>query len=201
MHCETFVSRGDNHLPQACIQGSAESVMWSSYSSFISNAVLAFLLYPVTGVWSDMVGRKPFLIMGQAIAVLPLLVIFFNVTAGLSLYVYYPILVLSEVISTVSITLAMISDCLPPEHRAAGFAVTLGSLSLALAFAPIVGQTLGLQGAIVAAIVLKMLGILYTMVRLTASFTILTWHLLLYDPLTTSICHAGPHEGDRDSRC
>jgi hypothetical protein len=56
IHCED-VRSSEGQLPQECIQGAAASVTWGAYCSFFSDAIIAFLLYPLTGVWSDMVGR------------------------------------------------------------------------------------------------------------------------------------------------
>lgn len=160
INCEDFTGK----LPQECIQGSAASVMWSSYSTFFSHAIIAFMLYPLTGVWSDMMGRKPFLLLAQTLAILPYFIILFHVTVGMSLYLYYPILMLGDVVSLMSAALAMVSDCLPAEHKAAGFAVTMGSIAVGLVIAPVAGQMLGLKGAVAAAIGLKGAGLLYTMV-------------------------------------
>ena len=83
----------------------------------------------------------------------------------MSLYSYYPVLMLTDVISLMSAAIATVSDCLPPEHRAAGFAVTLGSFSAGLAIAPLFGQALGVRGAVAAALGFRGVGLLYTMVR------------------------------------
>ena len=168
IHCEDFSSY-NSKPPQACITGSAASVMWSSYSQFFSNAIIGFMFYPLTGVWSDMFGRKPFLMLSQALGMLPKLVVLFHVMFGMSLYPYYPVYMLNDMVSLLSASLATVSDCLPPEHRAAGFAVTLGSLSAGLAIAPLFGQILGLRGAAAVAVGLRGLGLLYTMVRPLAS--------------------------------
>ena len=44
----------------------SDSVMWSSYTSFVSQAVVGFLLAPCIGRWSDQYGRKPFLVVGPS---------------------------------------------------------------------------------------------------------------------------------------
>ena len=41
----------------------SDSVTWSSYTSFISQAIVGFLLSPCIGRWSDQYGRKPFLVV------------------------------------------------------------------------------------------------------------------------------------------
>jgi hypothetical protein len=109
------------------------------------------------------------LLLGLSFELVPKFIVLFHLvhpftSSGLSLYLYYPTSMLSNVVPIMSATLAMVADCLPPEHRAAGFAVTLGSVSAGFAIAPLVGQKLGLKGAITAAVVLKGLSLLYTVV-------------------------------------
>jgi MFS family permease len=162
VHCQEYAVR---ELPLACVEGSAASVTWSSVTSFFSNAILAFFLYPMTGVWSDMIGRTPFLILAQFLAVLPKIVVLLHVMFDVSLYLFYPFKMLDGMIPLMVVTLAYISDCLPGEHKAAGFSMSLGALSAGIAIAPLIGHALGLQGAILTGIGLKLVGIVYTWVR------------------------------------
>lgn len=45
---------------------------------------------PKVGVWSDMYGRKPFLMLAYAFAGGPMFVLLGNLTIGLSLFFYFP---------------------------------------------------------------------------------------------------------------
>lgn len=164
MHCGGGTS-SSHRPPEACIVGSQTSVAWSAYQSFLSNFILAFLFAPMTGVWSDIIGRKPFMLLGQGLALAPYLVLagsqFFNV----SLYLYYPAEVLNGMISTPVVTLAYVADVLPPQFRATGFACVTALLSICFALTPAAGSLMGVRTALLVGLVCKVLGMLYTVVR------------------------------------
>ena len=50
--------------PQECVAGADRNVQWTAGTSFVANAVLGFLLVPLTGTLSDKWGRKPFFLLG-----------------------------------------------------------------------------------------------------------------------------------------
>jgi MFS family permease len=74
----------------ACKAGADAAVRWASWASFVSNTCLVFFLSPLTGTWSDTVGRVPFLLAGQVFSLLPYLVLLLHQLAGLTLTLYYP---------------------------------------------------------------------------------------------------------------
>ncbi len=49
--------------------------MWTSWTSFASGTVLSFVCAPVVGRLSDHFGRKPFMMAGVSLALLPMLVL------------------------------------------------------------------------------------------------------------------------------
>lgn len=162
IRCEEFEY---SRLPEACLRGSAVNVYWSSITSFFTNSVLVFLCAPMTGVWSDILGRKPFLILSQVLSMASKVIILAHVFTGTTLYAYYPINLVDGVVSPLVVSLAAMADVVPPQHRAAMFSVTLGSFSVGIAIAPKLGIALGLKKAVALGVLLKALGVLYTIVR------------------------------------
>lgn len=180
IRCEDFEPTG---LPDACIQGSAENVFWASITAFITNSVLVFLFAPMTGVWSDILGRKPFLIISLCLSVVSKAIVLFHVFFGTTLYAYYPTEVINGVVSPSVVTLAAVADVTPPRHRAAMFSITLGAFSGGFGIMPKLGVALGLKGAIAVCVALKVLAILYTIVRFPRDSM-----LTLLAPLPVSRC-------------
>jgi MFS family permease len=163
MHCGGWSS--SHRPPEACIVGSETSVTWSAYQSFLSNFVLAFLFSPMTGVWSDLIGRKPFLLIGQALSLAPYLILAGNQFFNVSLYFYYPAEALSGVVSTFVAILACVADLIPRRFRAIGFAWTTGVFAITIAVTPALGILMHVRTAILAGVVCKVLGLMYTAVR------------------------------------
>eukprot|EP00892_Ulva_mutabilis_P000426 jgi/Ulvmu1/10384/UM061_0068.1 len=168
IRCEDFTA---NKLPDACLQGSAINVQWTSVTAFFTNSVIIFLCAPMTGVWSDMIGRKPFLILSQFLSVATYAIVLLHVWSGFSLYAYYIVGVVNGAVSPSVVILAAVADVVPPRHRAAMFSITLGAFSAGFAVSPTLGIALGLKKAVALGVSLKALGILYTVlfVRETVS--------------------------------
>lgn len=162
IRCEEFPA---NKLPDPCIEGSVVNVQWSSITSFFTNSIIIFLCAPMTGVWSDMIGRKPFLIISQILSINSKVIVLLHVFSGASLYTYYPVELINGAVSPIVVTLAAIADVVPAQHRAAMFSITLGSFSVGIAFTPKLGIAIGLKNAVALGVALKALGILYTAVR------------------------------------
>ena len=161
--CQQFTS---SH-PEPCIQGSDAYVTWASYSSFVSQVLIAFPLVPLFGSWSDSFGRKPFLVIGQLSNVLPYLVVLLHATPAvqLSLYLYYPCSMLSDGVTPLTAALASVADVMPQQFRAFGFGVFYASMAASFAVMPLLGTWLGLKHALQLGIALKLISIVYTLVR------------------------------------
>lgn len=69
------------------------------------------------GTWSDVLGRRPFLLASMCLGSLPLVVLLCHLTLGSSLLFYYPASVLGGAVSIISMSLAYIADLLTPCHR------------------------------------------------------------------------------------
>ena len=55
---------------------------WASWTSFASQTVVSIAVTPALGAWSDLYGRKPFILAGQLAGLAPLLVILLAITQG-----------------------------------------------------------------------------------------------------------------------
>lgn len=71
----------------------------------------------MVGTWSDVWGRRPFLLMSMCFGSLPLAVLLCHLKLGTSLLLYYPASVAGGVVSIISICLAYIADKLTPCYR------------------------------------------------------------------------------------
>ena len=72
-------------LLQACVNAHAQVIMWSSWADFVSSSILLLLLAPVVGHWTDVHGRKPFIVLTCLAAAPPVLCLVLYVQYGLSL--------------------------------------------------------------------------------------------------------------------
>jgi MFS family permease len=52
---------------------SQQAVTWNSWTSFVSGSILSFIFAPTVGNLSDHWGRKPFILAGVLMALLPML--------------------------------------------------------------------------------------------------------------------------------
>ncbi|KAK9855166.1 hypothetical protein WJX84_009416 [Apatococcus fuscideae] len=139
IHCEDFSVQ---ESPEQCRDAHASVVIWQSWSSFVANSLICFLLAPLVGHWSDTIGRKPFLILAYLTACGPALVVLLHLTTGLSLYFYYFANALNGAFSSMAICLAFIADRISPDNRAAAFGMLMCSFSVAALIGPSLGGIL-----------------------------------------------------------
>jgi MFS family permease len=90
---------------------------WSLYTD--SQSQDGLLQAPMVGTWSDVLGRRPFLLMSMCLGSLPLGVLLCHLTLGTSLLFYYPASAAGGAVSIISICLAYIADLLTPCYRCA----------------------------------------------------------------------------------
>ncbi|KAK9864269.1 hypothetical protein WJX84_011024 [Apatococcus fuscideae] len=131
IHCEDYSVQ---ESPEQCRDAHASVVIWQSWSSFVANSLICFMLAPLVGHWSDTYGRKPFLILAYLTACGPALVVLLHLTTGLSLYFYYFANTLNGAFSSMAICLAFIADRISPDNRAAAFGMLMCSFSLTVGF-------------------------------------------------------------------
>ncbi|KAK9805503.1 hypothetical protein WJX72_001711 [[Myrmecia] bisecta] len=125
--------------PQACRDAHSTSVVWSSWTSFTSYSLLSFMLAPMIGSWSDVYGRKPFLLLSFAITSLHEIVLLLHLSFGLSLLWYFPAQALIGAFSSVTMSLSYVADLMQPRHRAATFGLIQASFSVGVLIGPGLG--------------------------------------------------------------
>ncbi|KAK9805583.1 hypothetical protein WJX72_006405 [[Myrmecia] bisecta] len=136
LFCEDYPP---NQAPQACRDAHSTSVIWSSWTSFISNSLLSFLLAPMIGSWTDVYGRKPFMILAFAVTSVHDVVLLLHLNLGVSLLWYFPAQALNGAFSSLTIALSFVSDLMQPRHRAATFGLILASFSVGVLIGPGLG--------------------------------------------------------------
>lgn len=143
--CEDF---SHDDAPEACQNAHAEVVDWTSWTSFLSNSIFAFMFAPWIGDLSDVYGRKPFILLGLNLNLLPIVVIILYLNNAMSLIWYFPANAITGISSAVSMYLAVVADVLEPKHRTAGFGMVVSSFSLAFMIGPLVGAFISTYAAI-----------------------------------------------------
>jgi DHA1 family tetracycline resistance protein-like MFS transporter len=139
IQCEDF----DHHdAPPACQDAHSDVVLWSTWSGFAQNAIFSFILTPALGAWSDIHGRKPFLLIAQCLNLIPLTLILMNMHYGLPLKWLYIVTSFTGSVNLVAPSLAYIADSVPPVLRAPCFGLFLASFSLAILIGPPIGASL-----------------------------------------------------------
>lgn len=81
--CEGFAH---GQAPAACQNAHADVVSWSSWTSFASNTLVAFLFQPLVGRLSDIHGRKTYIIAAISLTLLPVGVVLAHLRFQLALY-------------------------------------------------------------------------------------------------------------------
>eukprot|EP00887_Chlorella_sp_A99_P004926 scaffold4.g4926.t1 len=137
MHCEGYAK---GQAPAACQDAHADA--WAAWTSFASQAVVSLLCTPAIGAWSDMHGRRPFLLAAELCGLLPLLILLLHINTGCSLLFYYAAQVLSSSISSIAVALAYLADRLAPQHRAGGFGLLMAVFSVGMFIGPVAGAAL-----------------------------------------------------------
>eukprot|EP00854_Cymbomonas_tetramitiformis_P008115 gene8115-9642_t len=138
MRCEDF----EPPRPPSCQNAHAVAVSWSSMSSFVSHTMLSFLISPFIGALSDRMGRKPFLLMNHALALLPTIVVFLYVRGLIKLRWYYLAHAMSAGFDGMSIASAYMADTMPAHFRAPAIGLLMGSISFGLLLGPLVDGVL-----------------------------------------------------------
>lgn len=168
IHCEAYLPALE---PQACRDAHSSVVTYSSFSDFVSNSFLLFLLAPLIGKWSDCYGRQPFLVLTFVCASFPVLVLFFNLNYGLSMYFYFPAQALNGALSSMSICMAYVADVLHPDHRAPTFGLILCSFSVGILVGPLGGGYINPRVASIAALSGLLSCVLYVIFLIPESTT------------------------------
>jgi MFS transporter, DHA1 family, tetracycline resistance protein len=168
IHCEDF----DVHdAPPACQDAHSDVVLWSTWSGFAQNAIFSFILTPALGAWSDIHGRKPFLLIAQGLNLIPLSLILMNMHFGLPLKWLYVVSSFTGSVSLVAPSLSYIADAVPPVLRAPCFGLFLASFSLAILIGPPIGASLQPKTTPLAAMIMTIVCMLMNFLFLPESLT------------------------------
>ena len=157
--------------PPACQDAHSDVVLWSTWSGFAQNAIFSFILTPALGAWSDIHGRKPFLLIAQGLTLMPLTLILLNMHFGLPLKWLYIVTAFTGSVNLVAPSLSYIADAVPPVLRAPCFGLFLASFSLAILIGPPIGASLQPKTTPLAAMIMTMLCMLSTLFLLPESLT------------------------------
>lgn len=79
-------SGDDDKSSEQCQSATNETLLWKCGVDFIINFVFGIFLSPTLGSWSDLLGRKPFMLVGCAMGLLPCIVLIFHLKLDLPLW-------------------------------------------------------------------------------------------------------------------
>lgn len=130
--------------PKECIAAHTDVLMWTTGRTLFSALTVSLFLNPAVGTWSDMYGRKPFLVYAMFSSLIPFGVVYAYVKTGLPLWWYFVSHIVASPFSSQSIVLAYIADVISLECRILAF----GLQSLMFSLGVIFGTGLILSGAI-----------------------------------------------------
>jgi len=133
---------GHHGPPHECIQAHTDVLIWTTGKTLFSALTVSLFLNPAVGTWSDMYGRKPFLLYALFSQLIPFVVVLLYIKTGLPLWWYFISLVVAIPFSSQSICLAYIADVITQESRILAF----GLLSLMFSIGVIIGTGLTLSG-------------------------------------------------------
>ncbi|KAF5835498.1 major facilitator superfamily domain-containing protein [Dunaliella salina] len=128
--------------PAFCRNAHAEAVKWTSWTSFVSTSLLSFLCAPNVGSFSDRHGRKPFMLVGMFLALLPMCALMLHVKGLIPIRWYYPCSALNGMVSSFSLSITSIADLLHSTHRATAVGYMSTCFSVGILVGPVIGAGL-----------------------------------------------------------
>ncbi|PSC69918.1 CWF19 2 [Micractinium conductrix] len=172
LHCEGLPSDAPAADAAACRDAHSDVVMWSSWTSFFSNSFVSIVLTPLLGHWSDLHGRKPFFLVAQACACLPLGIVLAHLTLGVPLLWYYLVQIFISAVSSITPALAFCADLLCQRNRAATFGLIMATFSVAIFVGPAAGAAMEPLTAALSALAVVAACSVYTLLVLPESLTL-----------------------------
>ncbi|KAK3232954.1 hypothetical protein CYMTET_56723 [Cymbomonas tetramitiformis] len=157
MSCEDY---DDDDLPEACKQGNQDSLDWSTWSDFISQAILSFTLLPILGAASDIYGRRPLMLISGVTNILPVLFVVLCKHFGLALEWYYVFNAVASANTGITYGLAAVADVVSPRNRTVVFGLLLAGLSFGAFFGPFLGLMVGQNNTPEASLCIQLLNLL-----------------------------------------
>ncbi|GLC40908.1 hypothetical protein PLESTM_001124900 [Pleodorina starrii] len=150
--------------PRECVDAHATVVTWMSWTNFVSSSLLTFLCAPYVGGLSDRIGRKPFMLVGVALTLLPLAVIQLHLHDVLPIYWYYPASAAGGAVSSFTMTLTSVADLMEQKHRATAVGYLTSCFSLGMLGGPLLGGYMSVKAALWTCIALTVVTWLYVAV-------------------------------------
>ncbi|CAD7697118.1 unnamed protein product [Ostreobium quekettii] len=138
--------------PRPCIEAHSDVVAWSTWSGFVTNAVVSAFINPALGTWSDLYGRKPFLVLGFALQFLPYVAVLLYLENVIPLYWFWPASVLAAGVSSYTLALAYFGDVISMRNRTVVFGFWTGTFytsSVLGSFINVSGLITTAEGAVV----------------------------------------------------
>ncbi|KAG2492911.1 hypothetical protein HYH03_008825 [Edaphochlamys debaryana] len=143
--CTTFPPSAS---PKECVDAHSTAVTWMSWTNFVSSSLLTFLCAPYVGHLSDRIGRKPFMIAGIALWLLPLSVLMLHLRGLVPIYWYYPASAVGGMVSSFTMMLTAVADLMEQRHRATAIGYLTSCFSLGILVGPILGGYLSITAAL-----------------------------------------------------
>lgn len=131
-------------LADICRHATNTVMAWKSVSAVITHFALGVFLYPTMGKWSDLWGRKPFVLLAFMGAILQPVSILLYLRHGLPLWWYYVVGVLASCGNPFLTAMAYVADVISPSARTIAFA----SVGIVFSVGFTIGPILTASGAI-----------------------------------------------------
>lgn len=139
--------------PKPCIKAHTDVAIWTTGRILVTSFTLSLFLNPVLGKWSDMYGRKPFLVIGTLTNIIqPGFLILYTIF-HFPIYWFYVVSVVAVAFNNQSIVFAYISDVIEPQNRILAFGLNMLLLCIGIMIAmslKIIGAVTTLQSASIA---------------------------------------------------
>ena len=134
----------DDDTPEPCKQAHNDVLIWTTGKAVLHAFTVSLFLNPAVGTWSDMYGRKPFLILSFSGHLVVMAVLMLYQHTGLELYWYFVAHFLAVPFNGQSICLAYIADVVQEKYRLMAF----GIQALMFSVGAICGTALKLTGLV-----------------------------------------------------
>ena len=158
--CSTF---DRNDMPLECVLGGEDAQRFAAEANLAKN-VLILLFASIIGSMSDCRGRKSFLALSFVLSSLaPVVLALMQCIANIHPIWYYASDCSNGLISGLTLMLTMLSDCLPPTFRAAGYGLFLACFLSGFALSQALALALSHVGVSIASAFLLLSGCFFTL--------------------------------------
>ena len=160
--------------PKECIKAHTDVLLWTTGRTIITAFTISLFFNAAVGTWSDMYGRKPFLIYVTFMHIVQYFVVLLYIKVGLPLYWYFIIPPLAVPFNSQSISLAFIADTISESNCLMAFGMLLLVFSLSIiggTFLTLTGVVASLEMACYVGIGLTVLATLVLIFFLPESLT------------------------------